>query len=64
MATNLVCTIPIHGYVKGQVVSDPVTIEKLRVSHDAHFVAISVSEIPQQVVSTMAAAPSADPKTE
>ena len=60
---NLVCKLPFQGFVKGQVISDPVLIAKLRDTHDAHFVAIPASEVPQQTVSTVAAAPSA-PKGE
>lgn len=60
---NLVCKLPFQGYVKGQVISDPVLISRLLQSHDAHFVAIPANQVPQQAVSTAAAAPSA-PKGE
>lgn len=41
MAFKLVCTLPFHGYVKGQEVTDPVEVAKLMDDREHHFVRVN-----------------------
>lgn len=44
MAINLVCTTPLHGVKKGDVVSDPAEIARYLASHPHHFNKVSAPD--------------------
>ena len=46
MAYKLVCIVPLHGYQRGQAVTDPATVERLLDSHDHHFVKVFTADEP------------------
>ena len=51
MAFKLVCTVPFHGFRKGQEATDPVMVAQLMASHDAHFVRVAMDpSIPSEPV--------------
>ena len=47
MAIKLVCTLPFHGYAKGQEVTDPHLVAALLDARDAHFVRVETPDEPQ-----------------
>ena len=44
MAYKLVCTIPFHGFNKGDQVTDPAEVEKHLAKRDHHFVKVWVPD--------------------
>lgn len=51
MAFKLVCTVPFHGFKKGQETTDPVMVASLMASHDHHFVKVAMDpNIPSEPV--------------
>ncbi len=46
MAIKLVCTIPFHGYAKGQEVTDLHLAAELLDARDAHFVKVEAPDEP------------------
>lgn len=40
MSFHLVCVVPLHGYKKGQVVTEPLEISRLSTTHEGHFVRV------------------------
>ena len=41
MAFKLVCTLPFHGYAKGQEITDPDEVAKLLDDREHHFVRVN-----------------------
>ena len=41
MAFKLVCTLPFHGYAKGQEITDQAEVERLSADREHHFVRVN-----------------------
>jgi hypothetical protein len=56
MAIKLVCTLPFHGYAKGQQLTDQHLVAALLDARDVHFVKVETPDAPD------GPAPAAEPE--